>query len=133
MADRRDSAAALEMTAAFDSFISSGVPNAKPTANDPPELLPQPEQKMSEKKTARRKPRVAGQRMKRRPTDVQQDSPEFARTFSRARIQKSIRFLPQLIAQFEEHVRKEEAEGRRPPSVQNAMNEALELWLRRVG
>jgi|GEM_PF-6217319 len=55
-----------------------------------------------------------------------------ARTLSRARIQKSIRFLPQLIAQYEEHVRKEESAGRRPPTLQDTMNDAMGLWLRRT-
>jgi hypothetical protein len=133
MAERRDSAAALEMTAAFDSFISNGVPNAKPSANDQPEKGLQANQTKSVNKAPKQKSNVdKGQRKKRRRAEAQQDSPEFARTLSRARIQKSIRFLPQLIAQFEEHARKEEAAGRRPPSVQDAMNEALGLWLRRT-
>ncbi|CAD73578.1 hypothetical protein RB4090 [Rhodopirellula baltica SH 1] len=80
MAERRDAAAALEMTPAFDSFIRTGVSNEEPATNDQPEKLPKPGQTMSERKTGKRKPKVAGQRKERRPTDFQQDSPEFART-----------------------------------------------------
>lgn len=47
---------------------------------------------------------------------------------AKARVQKSIRFLPHLIVKLDEYLATEDAEGGR--TIQTVMNQALELWLK---
>ena len=52
-----------------------------------------------------------------------------SRTFAKARIQKSIRFRPELIDQLEQLIVQLELSGNDVPSIQSVMNEALAMWL----
>jgi len=84
--------------------------------------------KAIEKGTTQAKPK---RRVKRSTSTPRQEthSPAYEQTLAQARIQKSVRFLPQIIARFEEHCRNETQAGRKSPSIQDALNEALADWL----
>lgn len=135
MAERRSAAAALTLDTKLEDFIKSGMPGSTPNPAPVVNVKPAEKQKAKPKKVSEEQEEPVAPKQKRstpkekKPEPVTQESPAFARTLARARIQKSIRFLPNLIAQFEEHCRAEEMEGRKPISIQDALNEALDMWL----
>ena len=57
------------------------------------------------------------------------DSRQNRRILSKARIQKSIRFRPELIARLDEYFYQRELKGEEEVSIQYVQNEALKLWL----
>ncbi|MCS7466301.1 hypothetical protein NZK35_06380 [Stieleria sp. ICT_E10.1] len=54
-----------------------------------------------------------------------------SRTLAKSVIQKTVRFKPTLIAQLEDWIRRQEADGNVQTTFQQIQNEALELWLDR--
>ena len=121
MAKTRSMSTALDASTVVD-FIEQGVPTTETI-----------KQEVTDSKTMRQSDgRNAGRpnpkRLKHERTKVR-DSTDFKRTLSKARIQKSIRFRPELIARLDTYCRKLEAEGQEAISNQRAQNEALEMWL----
>lgn len=130
MSKRRTAADALSITPNIADFISGGVPAQGKTEIDPSSDA-KPKQKLAksvEKEITNAKPK---RRVKKTTSAPRQEtpSPAYAQTLAQARIQKSVRFLPQIIARFEEHCRSETQAGRKGPSIQDALNEALSHWL----
>jgi hypothetical protein len=130
MSKRRTAADALSITPNIADFISGGMPAQGKIEIDPPSDV-KPKQKLAkaiEKDTTQSKPK---RRVKRSTSTPRQEthSPAYEQTLAQARIQKSVRFLPQIIARFEEHCRNETQAGRKSPSIQDALNEALSQWL----
>ena len=71
-----------------------------------------------------------GRRVKKRPATTPKEPTQQVLPLPhvKARVQKTVRFRPELIARFEEHLRIQEQTGT-ALTFQNAMNEALEAWL----
>ena len=130
MSKRRTAADALNITPNIADFISGGMPNRGGTEIDSPsdEKLKRKLAHTIEKEITQSKPK---RRIKKSSSASQPQvlSPAYEQTLAQARIQKSVRFLPQIIARFEEHCRNETQSGRKAPSIQDALNEALSQWL----
>lgn len=146
MSNRRSAAAALNLETKVEDFIRSGMPTTKPEVMSPViekeiKTLSESDEVENEveievrqprpKKTLPRNTRSNSER-KEKVTSPAVESPTYARTLARARIQKSVRFLPNLIAEFEEYSRIEEMAGRKPISIQDALNEALKMWISKI-
>ena len=139
MDKRRTAADALQMSPDVASFISSGVPAT--TSDDESNRLDkrsndgqkkEPNSSASQKDSNRSKPKRIGrtkQKSRSKAETQAKPTPAYTQAMAQARIQKSVRFLPQLIAQFEDHCQQEFQAGRKPPSLQDALNEALRHWL----
>lgn len=130
MSRRRTAEDALKMTPNVVDFISGGLPSQGKIEADPSSDA-KPKQKLAktiEKEATQLKPK---RRMKKATAAPKENtlSPAYEQTLAQARIQKSVRFLPQVIARFEEHCRTEIQAGRKGPSIQDALNEALSHWL----
>lgn len=119
----------------FDSIVD--LVDAETGSNESPsaeETTEKPKRKAGEGNQKSEKPRKPAQsisRSSRAPTTTQIDDssrPELLRAHSKARVQKSVRFRPALIAELDEHLRSLEIAGQER-SIQDVMNEALELWL----
>ncbi|MFK7819476.1 MAG: hypothetical protein AB8G99_12210 [Planctomycetaceae bacterium] len=135
MDKRRSAAAALEVNSNIAEFISTGVPSDKPNGKDSNTTgaVEKPTQvEVNEPiaaKVTKSKPVIA--KKKRGSQSETPQSITYSQTIAQARIQKSIRFLPTLIARFEDFVHRERQAGRKPPTLQDAQNEAMDMWLRR--
>ena len=93
----------------------------EPTSTRSDNIAEMPTQRESRK-------REQGRRAKKRAT-AQPPAPQpLPLPHVKARVQKTVRFRPELIARFEEHLRSREQSGA-GLSFQDAMNEALEAWL----
>lgn len=135
MVERRSAAAALDVDSRIKDFISAGVP-AKPqvvSVVEEPADVPVAGSGKEDAVTGKEPERPVRKKSasKERRTEFQATiaSPAYAQTLARARIQKSVRFLPKLIAGFEEYCQHETLAGRKPISIQDALNEALDNWL----
>lgn len=141
MDKRRTAADALQMSPDVASFISTGVPTE--SSKEETKRLDRPAtdaQKNDPKSSALKnasatsKPKRIGKAKQKTNSKAETQSkptPAYTQAMAQARIQKSVRFLPQLIAQFEDHCLKELQVGRKPPTLQDALNDALRNWLDR--
>lgn len=140
MDKRRTAADALQMSPDVASFISAGVPS-QPESTAPKRLDKPSKAELAETNTkasdsasgsarpkAKRKETLVkhAQRNVEKPAEP---TPAYTQAMAQARIQKSVRFLPQLIARFEDHCLKELQAGRKPPTLQHALNAAFRDWL----
>lgn len=140
MDKRRTAADALQMSPDVASFISTGVPtefekeeSKRLDKTSSGAQKTEPESLASQKNSDRSKPKRIGKskRKSRSKAETQaRPTPAYTQAMAQARIQKSVRFLPQLIAQFEDHCRQEFQAGRKPPTLQDALNDALRNWLK---
>jgi len=74
------------------------------------------------------RPSTSRARRPNRPKTRPPTMPTVTPIHSKARVQKSIRFRPALVAQLEEHLHSLALTGNER-SIQDVMNEALDLWL----
>ena len=128
MSDEKRSMSAALDAANIVEFIQTGVPTA---SKDKPVTTGKKVEVQTPPKGAEKISPVSNPKKKRvKPREAAPDvSPDFTRTMAKARVQKSIRFRPDLIARLEKFRRNEEEEGRTPVSIQDAQNEALAMWL----
>jgi hypothetical protein len=77
---------------------------------------------------AQNRPPTSSSSRTRLPKPELHTKPNASPIHSKARVQKSIRFRPAIVAELEEHLRSLEFAGNQR-SLQDVMNDALELWL----
>ena len=125
MSEKRSMSAALE-AANIVEFIQTGVPTTPTDSRTATEKKSEVRSKPTsiEPKTPKTKPNTS-----KANHQEKDDTPDFTRTMAKARIQKSIRFRPDLIAKLEKYRRLQEEEGKSQISIQDAQNEALAMWL----
>jgi len=132
MSKRRTAEDALKMTPNVADFISGGVPSGEELNSASEDPQGKESQSQVNTMTAVRKTKSKPKRRTNKPASAAakiQQTPAYDQTLAQARIQKSVRFLPQLIARFEVHCRDEIQSGRKPPTIQDALNDALRGWL----
>ena len=127
MNNRRSALDAFKSTPEIDAFIKTGVP-----ANDvKPERIEKakPQDREAEPSGAAAEITEAAPKRRKKPASrtIQTGDREMHRVHSKARIQKSIRFLPDLIVELENHLRSLPPEDEQ--SLQTIMNDALRMWL----
>jgi hypothetical protein len=133
---RRTAAEAMALPTSVEQFITRGVPNMatpatsrNPLANENSRQEPvgrqddQPEGDHGFGSS--RKPRKVP-RQQSRQTSGHDD---LTRMLAKATVQKTVRFQPRLVAEWEAYVRRQEASGHATKPFQQVQNEALELWL----
>jgi hypothetical protein len=77
-------------------------------------------------------PVAAGARSTRSVSKRRENDRAYEMTLSRATIQKTVRFQPELVAELESLNHHKSQQGERPLSFQEVQNEALRMWLRRA-
>lgn len=139
--DRKTAGEALKLAPNVDAFIRRGVPgkNELSRASRAEDVGPDVSESgpaNSSGDVSRDKPRrrrSSGRKSRAEKETAASDREDLLRTLARATVQKTVRFQPQLIAEFDALVRTEVAAGRKPKSFQEVQNEALKLWLKRRG
>ncbi|MEZ6103774.1 MAG: hypothetical protein R3E01_32920 [Pirellulaceae bacterium] len=151
MNDKRRSAADALNTDLIDdakikSFIRGGVPDEAENevrtsvfnspGNVAVELEPTESEALDDTVAHERKTpvRKTAKKPSRQPKSETAESAEIASSvliaaMAKASVQKTIRFRPALIAEWESYVHNQRLTGAKPMTFQDVQNEALELWL----
>ena len=136
MSKRRTAEDALNMPSNVRQFIAQGrpsaqkghaVPDQQSEASDSDDTNDELQDAEPNGGRPSRKPRRSA-KQRSRPNHSEHD---LARTYAKATVQKTVRFQPKLIADWEAHVRTLEDAGQTSKPFQQMQNEALELWLRK--
>ena len=140
MVERRSAGEALSLTPPVEEFIARGVPNGEPgsvssadqESVDPPKGKTKRIHRPKSPDSSSRRPRSAGKRKHKKTPKPETETVTEAllQTYAKATVQKTVRFQPKLIAEFEELTRTQQLSGEKPKSFQDAQNEALALWLK---
>lgn len=118
----------LELNQQIDSFIHEGTnaSSSSQTTNPKPQFKSGAESDGIDEDPSTDRTHQAS-RKKSKPRIAQ--TRWMQTTLSKATIQKTVRFNPQLIAKWEQRTQIERENGKTPKSFQQVQNEALELWL----
>ncbi len=128
--ERRTVADALDTDDKIGQFISNGLANLSTESS---EASPSVESAgLDGGEPAKDAPSKQPERKNRSVSKPRKISDEqLSRTLAKSVIQKTVRFKPTLIAQLEDWIRRQEADGNVQTTFQQIQNEALELWLDR--